>query len=972
MKNFKLFTPTFALLFLLLTISGCSTSQNTASVRWWKGFKTRYNTYYNGHQAYLEGMDAKRKGIKDNYLYPLPLLMVGNENAKKLGSSNFETTVSKCEKAIQMYSIRKKPVFKRGHRLTEKEKKLKQQTEYNPFLQNAWILMGMAQLQKGDFVDAAATFTYTARLYKTQTDVLNLARSLQAICYVESEWYYDAEDLLDKVRRDGIPQACRHYYNLALADLHLHRKNWKEAIPHLQKEVKNMRHGIERARGYFLLAQVYKTLGKKKESYSALRKCIQQTPPYEMKFNAQVLQTEVLAEGGNKHKISKLKSLARKANNKDYLDQIYYAIGNVYLADADTTKAIQAYESGRWLSTKSNHAKNMLLVNLGDIYWRRERFSQAYNCYSECLNSLSHSYERYDTIKTRSKVLEKLSPFTDEIHLQDSLQALTRMTEEERNQAIDRVIEIEKKRQEEAEKARKDSIAEARMKNAQQNSNRNQAEQPEKKKDNQKASLSSTSNSNKGTWYFYEPETVQKGIEIFKKQWGKRTNTDNWRLSSTSKISKERAKEISDSIRNKEIQDKELARKNKKKENLSEDDPNNKLGRAYYMAQLPFTEKQIQESNEKIKHALYMAGVIEMDDLENYHLAHKTLTRLYQEFPDFKPFDGLLYKLFLLELHWGSKDEANKYKEEMEKSYPSSKYTALITDPDFEDKARYGKAKEDSIYAVTYNAFRNNDYETLEKNCMISKEKYPQGANRSKFLFLESLNSLRKGDLSDFTIKLDSVSRYKDDPISEIATNFLKGIKSGRKPVGGSYTLSDFWESRKNLLSDGTDSTQNDSLNTNKQEPFTFILSYSPANVNEGKLLYNVSKFNFTTFAIRNFDLTIAKEDSVHQLIVEGFESFDEIHQYAQELSQDSSFRQTMQGTQAILISNSNLKLIGTKYTWEEYRNFYNKHFVPISTREKLNLDNIPDNFIWDEFEETKPKQEEIEENQEDDSGEWY
>lgn len=973
MRNSRHFIISYLfLLSLLAGLSGCSTSKNTASTRWWKGFKSQYNTYFNGHQAYLEGMAAKRTGIKDNYLHPLPLLMVGNESAKTIGSSNFETAITKCEKAIQIYSIRKKPVFKRGHKLSEKEKKLRQQTEYNPFLKNAWILMGMSQLQKGDFIDAASTFAYTARLYKTQSDVLNLARSLQAICYTEAEWYYDAENLLDKVRRDGTPKSCQRYYNMAWANLHLRKKEWKEAVPYLEKEVRHMRHGIEKARGYFLLAQVYKNLGRKKESYSALRKCIRQAPPYEMKFNAQVLQTEVIATGGNKRKISKLKSLSRKTNNKGYLDQIYYAIGNIYLADADTTKAIQAYESGRSLSTSANYAKNMLLVNLGDLYWNRERFSQAYNCYKETLGSLSHSYERYDTIKTRSQVLEKLSPFTDEIQLQDSLQSLTRMSEEERNKAIDRMIEMERKRQKEAEKARKDSIAEARAKNMQQSGSRNSTDKAETKKEKTSVSITSDTNTGKGTWYFYEPTTVQKGIELFRKQWGKRANTDNWRLGSTNKISREKTKEISDSIRQAEAQNRISAKKNKEKEKLDENDPNNKLGRAYYMAQLPFSEQQLKESNEKLKHALYMAGIIEMDDLENYYLAHKTLTRLYRDFPDFKPFDHLLYKLFLLELRWGSKDDADKYRNEIAKAFPENKYTAMITDPEFEEKARYGRAKEDSIYAATYNAFQNNDYETIERNCKISEDKYPHGANRSKFLFLESMNSLRKGDLRGFTVKLDSVSRYKDDKISEIATNILKGIKSGRKPVGGKYSMADLWESRRNLIGTPADSSHVDSLTTNKQEPYAFILSYSPKKVNEGKLLYNVSKFNFTTFAIRNFELSIAKNDTIHQLIVEGFENYGEIHQYALELSQDSSFLQTAKETQAFLISNSNLKLIGTKYTWEEYTLFYNKHFIPVSVRKKLDLDTIPGNFIWDEFEEVAPKEEKEEIIENDNSGEWY
>ena len=45
-----------------------------------------------------------------------------------------------------------------------------------------------------------------------------------------------------------------------------------------------------------------------------------------------IAQTEVLAQGQSRKMIGRLKRMARSDNNKDYLDQVYYAIGNIYLA----------------------------------------------------------------------------------------------------------------------------------------------------------------------------------------------------------------------------------------------------------------------------------------------------------------------------------------------------------------------------------------------------------------------------------------------------------------------------------------------------------------------------------------------------------------------------------------------------------------------------------------------------------------
>ena len=966
----SLFPAILCVVATVLLLAGCSMAQNTASTRRWKAFKARYNTYYNGHQAYLEGMSAKRTGVKDNYLQPLPLLMVGNENARKLGSGNFETAITKCEKTIQIYSIRKKPVFKRGHKLSEKEKNLKQQTEFNPFLKNAWLLLGMSQLQKGDFIDAASTFAYTCRIYRNQPEILNTARALQAVSYIESEWFYDAENLLDKVKRDGIPGKSRRYYNMAMADLLLKRKNWKEAAPYVEKEVKLMKRGREKARGYFLLAQTYKNAGDNKNAFKAFSKCKRQSPPYEMKISAQVAQTEVMASGGNVRQRKRLKSLARKTNNKKYLDQIYYALGNAFMAEKDTVQAIAAYEKGRKAEeADNNYARSMILVSLGDIYWEQERFSAAYDCYKDCIGSLSHSYENYDTVKLRSNVLGKLAPYTDEIFAQDSMQAMTRMTEAERNAIIDKAIELEKQRQKEAERMRRDSVRKARMEKMQGGRSEKEIPRPVPAINTSVASISGQSNN--ATWYFYDPATVSQGMALFKKVWGKRSNADNWRIDVGAATSKGLQSNRPDSLRD---GDENESGKGKKKI-LDENDPENKLGRAYYLAQLPFTEEQMRESNSKLQHALYMAGLIEMDELENGTLARKNLTRLYRDFPQFEPKDFLLYKLFLLDLRWGSPLQAQEWKTLLVSQYPQSKYTAIISDEHFEEKARYGKMREDSLYACTYEAYRTNDYATLERNCILSEKEYPHGANRSKFLYLAAMNSLRKGELKEFASQMDSVSRYKEDPIHTIAENILNGIKAGRKPVGGSYSMEDFWESRRSLVGNVADSTlQADTLSINKEEPFLLILEYPTDRTKEGQLIYEVSRFNFTSFAIRNFEVSTMKMDTVSRIFVEEFTRYDEAAYYTQELYKDSTFRNMSKGIRPILVSRSNYKLLGTRYTMEEYLKFYRNHFVPLSVKRDIQLDTPVGQFIWDEFEEVPPAKEDViqETGQDDDSGEWY
>jgi len=935
-------------------------------------------------------MKNKMEGNKDDYTEPIPLLMVSNKNSREIGKSNFETTILKCEKTIKMHSIKTKPEVKRGKRLTPAEKAFRNRREFNPFLKNAWILMGKAQMEKGDFVEAASTFAYTERLYRDQPQVTNIARSLMALCYTELEWYYDAENLLNQVRRDSIPRASQRPYNTAVTNLLLHQKLWKDALPYLKKEVENLPHGTPKARGAYLLGQVYQILGMKNEAYRALQKCLNQSPPYDLKFNAQIMQTEVMPAGDNKKKLNKLNRMANNPNNKDYLDIIYYAIGNIHLAVPDTAKAIEAYETGGRKAKQNGPSKVALLIRLGDIYWAKQRFKDAKRCYDGAISSLAKEHARYEEINKKTKVLGKLVPHTNVIFEQDSLQAVVRMPETERLAIIDKLIDLEKKRQKELEKQKSDSIAKS-LKNKNNITGKAAANGNNAGNDTGNAGLNTNTG---GVWYFYNQQSLMQGMEQFKKVWGDRQNEDNWRRSNKTVTTPDTGdtdldEDKADSIREARQKDpsaaktEKTAKKNAKvsgkgKDNKEANDSanvSNPLKREYYLAKLPFSKEDMQKSNEKIRNALFPAGVIEKDDLENYPLAQATLTRLYAEFPDVEKKDELLYQLFLLELRWGLPGQADTYRNELAASFPESPYTKIITAPDFEQNARYGKHLEDSLYAATYEAFKTGDQKTIRQNCAISQAKYPEGNNRAKFLFLEAMSELHDGHVKAFTDTLHTVVRkFAKDSICKIAESMIKGIEAGRIPGKGEYDMFSLWNSRNDVVNRRSELLSTDTLSAERFADFFVIIPYMKDSIDEGKLLYEVSRFNFTSFDIRNFDIEIIEAAGAGQMRIKTFLSFDEAHHYIQEIYKDSLCQPLLKNLQPVLISEENLKLIGIKYTIDEYKTFFSKYFQPDKVKKDLKFDNNPNNFIWDEFQETDNKDDKTEEEIEvdDDGGEWY
>ncbi|MBR2881440.1 MAG: tetratricopeptide repeat protein [Prevotella sp.] len=910
----------------MLAMAGCSTQKNDAKSRWWHSFTARYNTYYNGSQAFIEGSIEKENANKDNFTEMIPLYMVSNKNSKSTGLMKFDRAIEKSEKAIKQHSIKKRPEWTKNRRKTAKDIEWLNRKEYNPFLWKAWLLLGKSQFQKGNFDEAAATFSYMSRLYSTQPAINGIARAWLAKSYVELDWLYDAEDVMTKMLRDTIHYRAQKDWDYTFADYYIKSGQLEQAVPYLQKVIKHERRKKLKARQWYLMGQIQYVLGNKEEAYKAYQKVIHQHPPYELEFNARIAQTEVMAGGRSKQMISKLKRMARSDNNKDYLDQVYYAMGNIYLLQADTANAIGAYEKGNKESTRNGIEKGVLLLKLGDLYWVKEKYNDAQRCYGEAIGLLDKERPDYEQLSERSKVLDELVPHTDAVYLQDSLQVLADLPEEERNKAIDRVIEELKKKEEEEKKAAQEAEAEKVLQRQGATGNRNNMANRPPAGGQQQG----------GAWYFYNPMAVNQGKTAFQRQWGKRENTDDWqRINRTvvnlqttgeggEELTDSTALAVSDSLMTDSITTEETA--DAAADTLA-NDPHN---REYYLAQIPFTEEQKAASNEIIMEGLFNSGVIFKDKLDNLKLGEKALTRLTRQYPTYSKTDEAWYHLFLLYSRLGNNAKADSCLTHLKADFPESDFTILLSDPFFEENARFGVHIEDSLYAATYEAFRKDRYQEIKANAKISRERFPLGENRPKFIFIEGLGMLNDGDaVSCLANMKEVVEKYPQSEVSEMAGMIIKGVQEGRKLHGGKFDLGDIW-SRRSMTVEVSDSTIADTLIVDRNVNYVFLLAFNADSVNSNQLLYDMAKYNFTNFMVRNFDIGVDEDNGVSRMLISGFLNYDEALQYARQLYSDEEMPDKLKGCKRIIISEENLKLLGTKYSYEEYDKFFEQALAPL------------------------------------------
>lgn len=951
----------------IVLLAACASKKNTAINRRIQAFKANYNTYYNGTLAFKDGRLAQEQGNKDNCTDIIPVFMTGNKATEKIGASNYSTAVEKCQKTIKLHSITQRPEWK-GKKKTEKDKIWLSQKEYNPFLYKAWFLMGASQFAKGEYVEAASTYSYMQRLYFSKPDIVARARVLEAKCYAEMDWFYDAEDILRRAERDSFPNNLQNLKAQVVADMQVRQKLYEEAIPNVQKALKAEKRNYQKARLYFLLGQLCHKAGRTQDAYKYFGKVISKNPPYELEFNARIKRTEVMSKGRTKQVISKLKSMARNPKNADYLDQVYYAIGNIYLTNGDTVRAIWAYNDGVEKATRTGIEKGVLLVHLGQLYWEQEKFVKAQKCYSDALGMFDKDHEDYKMIDHRSKTLEELLPFASAIELQDSLQELAQMDSVKRMEVIKKIIEdVKKKEKEEQRKATEAAVGANRPSS---NTNQNTAKTP-----------TAGGQQSGGVFYFYNPTTVNSGKAEFKRKWGDRKLADDWRRNNKTVLDDFNEPQdtlsgdslMNDSIRQEALRaDSIKAAENagltkeqlKEKEKLEEyqQDPHRP---EFYLKDIPFTEEQMAASNAALVEGLFGAAPIYKDQMENFELAERTYKRIMNDFPDFDKFDEVYYNMYQLYSRMGRPDEAEVYRQKMLEEYADNEHSKQLADPNFLYKSMYGKVIEDSLYTVAYEAFKASEYSTVIYNDNKAAADFPSGDNRARFMFISAMSKLELGEREGFMSSLkEIVEKYPKSTVSELAGLYVKGLKEGRLLASGKFESGNIWDRKRSFADDGDSIAADTTFSAEKNCDWVFAIAYERDSISENQLLYEMARYNFTNFSVRNFDVSFQKGDGIDMFLTRTFLNYEEAYIYLHKLMNDNYMASMLKGLHCFIISEDNMKKLQKGLSFADYFDFYDEHFDRIGN---LQLDE----GVLDEPTELPEPSEEVEEEEiieEDDS----
>lgn len=693
----------------------CSVEKNTGATRGYHALVSHYNIYFNGHEAYKAGIEKAENSISYDYTDILPIFLYEDESLHASLTPGMKRAIDKATKVITYHSITAKPKVKEGDQ-TAKDKAFYDKNEYNKWVDDSYMLMGRAYMYQGEYFLAAETFKHILLTYPAE-EIRFLGMIWLSRANIMFGELKEAERILMSLEdKSDFPEDYLGELLTTQSQLDLKLESFDGAAAHLEAAL--LQKGLskdEKIRYNYILGQLYEELDEKSLAEQKYKQVTRYNPPYEMAFNAKVSMAGVYELGSdNSEDLKKLlNKMLRDSKNKEYKDQIYFALANIAMEEGDREKAIEFYQLSVSTSLQNQYQKGLSSVTLADIYYKEPNYLSASAYYDSAVTFLNRDFPDYENLRTRSRSLGQLVFNYNTYIMQDSLQMLAALPEEQRLTIIDGIIEEVRKEEEEAARLEAQAMQDMAF---------NQSMQF----DNQRSGQ--TGGQQGGIWYFYNLNAKSFGQPEFRMKWGERKLEDNWR-----RKNKQRLSELNGGGG---------------AEGDSIDGGNgtpvfDNKSREYYLVSIPMTDSAMEVSDEKLEEALFNMGVIYKENLLDYQEAINSFEELISRFPypDGVFNDEAMYYLYELYNSTQKPGLAESFKGKLQAQYPESHYTKLLTNPNYIRELEEEEMKVTRLYEGLFEQYQAKDFQAVIAGADDAIEAHPDDPLVPKFMYIKALSA---------------------------------------------------------------------------------------------------------------------------------------------------------------------------------------------------------------------------------------
>ncbi|WP_148233533.1 type IX secretion system periplasmic lipoprotein PorW/SprE [Pseudopedobacter saltans] len=757
---------------VILAITACASKKSDRKVSFIKNLTAHYNIYYNASEMLKTTEINIKNSNKDDYNRLLKIFPIPSKETSNAETENLNEVILRANRiALEKYE--------------------------SNWIDDAFLLLAKAEYYKGNFFNAAEYFSYVSQNFPQEKQ-----NTIEALI-----WHGKSLFALNKYKEaDSVLQSAyaknQKYYraelNAALANSHLHQNKLNDAEHHLGKAVSFAKDRYSKIRWTYILAQLQEEVNKPETAYKNYGKVVKSNASFEMSFNANLSQVRLKesASGIQFNKIATLHRLLKEDKNKEFKDQIYYQIGQSYEDLANLKDAIKYYDISAHTEPGSAKQKALSYLKLAEINFDSlKNYSKAQLYYDSTLQSLPNDYPTFNAISLKAKNLQYLADRLMLIEEEKELLMLSKLPEDERAHYIENKIK---------ENEKEDVVSS----NQSANDFRLSSPDPNLRKDNE-------------TFYFNNSTAISQGINEFKKKWGNRKLSDNWRISSgVTNISIDQESNKSDAT----LQN-TFSKKIIDKDSL----------KSIMLNRVPITADQKANTLNKIKNARYEIAMFYKEQLLDQEAAIGELEQSLEDYTIDEPkVAEIYYQLYRLYEDIDTQ-KSEQYKNLVIKSFPGSIYAKAILNPDFGKESETNLSNLRKEYETAYQSYINKNYtETIERiNVLIAKsQEFPSEAAQFEYLKALAIGHTQKAPV--FVAQLESIlKKYPaDSAVSSRIKNQLSFIEKNKtsfydRPTALlNYDPNEIIPSANYATSTSVDNNQKADKNTPERvEPATPVVS---------------------------------------------------------------------------------------------------------------------------------------------------
>ena len=871
---------------LVAMLAGCASLRNSKLGHFYNNVTARYNGYFNAKELVKATKLKTEDTHVDDYSQILRIFKWGNETTAKAMASDMDKAIEKCSKVIQ-----KRPG--------------------SDWVDDAYFTVAQAYFYKGDYYAALDLFKFLASEYEDSDTELR-AQLWIVKCYMQIGKLEEAQAYLTNIQKER--KKYEDYETdilLINAELKILANNYSEARISLEKAIPEVKDRKERFRYKFILAQLYEQQGNKKKAGELYSSLLNKNMPYEFQFQTRISAAKCVnlrAKGELDRVIRSFNRLLKDDNNLDYFDQIYYEIGNVYLAAGDEAKAIENYKKSAWIGETNLTQKANTYLALGDLYFKNGAFEFAGAYYDSCATVVPPTHPQYAEITRQQSILGELIANLTTIRTQDSLLKLAQMPipevekvvrQAQINDSLAIVKQKEKEKREELRRELKEKNSESSIANA------------------------PTSINNTGDWYFYNPVAIGKGAIDFRRSWGNRTLEDNWRRSQKTSVFQDNPGAESDTSQTNPGDDSSTVEEDPAiSAELAEQLQNIDESQKTYFANIPFLPAQKRASENLIVEALFNNGLIYYEKLQDLPSAINSFEKLTTQYEDNKFESAAHYYLYRIYELQGNNEKAEYHKNILLNDFSDSQYTKLLNSNGIESSAKKNPILE-RYYSLAYTYFKEGKCDSIASVTLTADKSVDLNYLKSKFDFLHMVCTGKSLSTDSFIVSLqDYLTTYPEGDASLEAKNLMR------------YLVLRKAREQKELNPTSTDSTKTEKPEVTKEFPFSqsqegqfyFILIPNEKTGSTQKIKSEIGNYNVQYHRSEALNVKSLVLDGNKELYwVKTFPDVTKARKYYTGILNDEEFLATAKISSASMfyISTDNFKMLISEQNTDDYIEFF-------------------------------------------------